>query len=191
MGWLGVEKKEISEVASIKSDELLFAESGSYYGGHLEHSVEKFVNGYLGITADSLFFVNIAILRKNKWFIRIPFRQVILNEVKEKMEDIYSTKETIAGIYALGGLGMKDKQNIITIPHVDENGVKHESKFSVSKKHREKFSKLLYERLSKLAKRTEISGKGEEDPLQILKIRYAKGEISKKEYEEMKKELMR
>ena len=33
------------------------------------------------------------------------------------------------------------------------------------------------------------SGKKEEDPLNILKKRYASGEISKKQYEEMKKEL--
>ena len=33
------------------------------------------------------------------------------------------------------------------------------------------------------------SGKKEEDPSNILKKRYASGEISKKQYEEMKKEL--
>ena len=35
------------------------------------------------------------------------------------------------------------------------------------------------------------SGKKEEDPSNILKKRYASGEITKKQYEEMKKELVR
>ena len=180
MGWLGIEKKEISEAVNIKPDDLLFAESGSYYGGHLEHSIEKFVDGYIGITKNSIIFVNIAIRKKNKWFIKIPFDKIIVNEIKEKMEDIYSTKETIASIYAFGGLGMKGKQNIITIPYIDKNGIKQEPKFSVKKKHREKFSTIFYERLTKLAKKIKTKKVPEEDPLKILKLRYAKGEISKK-----------
>jgi len=180
MSWLGVEKEEISKIANVKPEDVLFAESGSYYGGHLKHSVEKFVDGYIGITKDSIIFVSIAFLKRNKWFIRIPFDKILVSEIKERMEDIYSTKETIAGIYAIGGLGMKGKQNIITIPYIDENGVKQEPKFSVKKKYRKNFSKIFYERLTKLAKKIETKKVSEKDPLKILKLRYAKGEISKK-----------
>ena len=40
-----------------------------------------------------------------------------------------------------------------------------------------------------LVNQSQSSSRKDEDPMEILKQRYAKGEISKKQYEEMKKDL--
>ena len=94
------------------------------------------------------------------------------------------------------------KAHQVVIPYVDENGIPQEPRFGVSsfggKKIRELSSKL-YE-LVVQTKKTGQKSQGisqrnmgpqyEGDPLNILKIRYAKGEISKDEYEQMKKDLL-
>jgi hypothetical protein len=84
---------------------------------------------------------------------------------------------------------------------VDENGITQEPKFGVSSfrgKAIREWSSKLYEQVVK-ARTNDVSQRVEartsnnespqtsDDPVKVLKIRFAKGEISKEEYVEMRK----
>lgn len=55
------------------------------------------------------------------------------------------------------------------------------------KKHTSKFPRLIKELMKNGS--SLIKENNEEDPLKVLKLRFVKGEISKNEYEQMKKSL--
>ena len=63
------------------------------------------------------------------------------------MEKLASTYETISSVYALGGLGLKDKANILTIPYKDEKGIIQKPRFSFKNKILEKISKFIYDKM--------------------------------------------
>jgi len=94
---------------------------------------------------------------------------------------------------------MRDSGKIhhIIVPYIDENGILQEPRFgasSIGGKVIRELSAKLYELIVKAKKDTFPSIKQKEntkseDPLQILKIRLVKGEITREEFEEMKKML--
>jgi len=102
------------------------------------------------------------------------------------------------------------KSHRIVVPYMDENGIPQEPRFGVSSFQRKAIRELavkLYQQVasekrdtikvstkadSNLTQRTDIRSvptTGSDDPLKILKIRYAKGEITKEQYEDMWKML--
>jgi len=74
----------------------------------------------------------------------------------------------------------------------DENGIVQQPVFGVSSyggKDIRKWAEKLYKQLVKVKQRSSqnIQTDDNNDPIAVLKLRFAKGEISKKEYEEMRK----
>lgn len=92
------------------------------------------------------------------------------------------------------------KKHQIILPYVDENGITHAPRFSVASLLGgavKNWAEQIYNQIALLKKleseelhdniqgiqKTQI----DEDPLSIIKIRLAKGEINMEEYEKMKK----
>jgi len=184
-----IEKKEVSKISGIEKDAILCAVSCFYLGGHMEYPVELgFLkkalpgqDGYLGATNDFIIFVKPAVLGK-KWFFKIPFNRIDVQDVKIEFKEIHTLHGTVAALYATGGIGL-GKQNVIKIPFIDDNGVEQEPQFAIKKM--KDFGVFVNKKLNELRKKANNEDK--KDPLQILKTRYAKGEISKTEFEKMKK----
>ncbi|MEK0360739.1 MAG: SHOCT domain-containing protein, partial [Nitrosopumilus sp.] len=86
----------------------------------------------------------------------------------------------------------------LLIPYIDRNAVlqKPEFEFGGIIKKTAKWAEEIYRRLLPLQdnKTSSVKEKSKiqdlEDPIQILKIRYAKGEITKEEFEEIKKDVV-
>ena len=85
----------------------------------------------------------------------------------------------------------------LLIPYVDENGIVQQPVFGVSSyggKDIRKWAETLYEQLVEEKQQQSLRMLSENiqtdkdsDPIAVLKLRYAKGEITKEEYEEMRK----
>jgi uncharacterized membrane protein len=89
------------------------------------------------------------------------------------------------------------------VPYIDENGIPQEPRFgvvSLSGRAIKEWAARLYgvvvevKKQQKSSKPTEYASvkqesKSNEDPLHVLKLRLAKGEIAKEEYEELRKML--
>ncbi len=183
------DKSLIANTVGIKEESLLFACPATYFGGILDKAVSKPKDGSIGVTNDSILFVSTALRKKNKIILKIPIKRIISSEVSQLVkEDLKNTNFWTSMSYFAGYGPMatyKKNVQLLKIPFEDENGIKQNPLFSIKKNN--EFSKLLYEKMpKKLEKEQETSGGSS---LKILKTRFAKGEITKEEYLEMKKEL--
>jgi hypothetical protein len=98
----------------------------------------------------------------------------------------------------------------ILVPYVDENGIPQAPRFGLSsymgeairklaselylrvvneKRESIKFSSIADNNTKQPPNQKQISSSNIDDPLKVLKIRYARGEITKEQYEEMRKML--
>ena len=163
-----------------------------YKGGHTLHFSKTGILSPLGPGGDLFVEKNalVFIALGKKFEIRMPLNKIDFSEVKNYVSSRGSQQEAMAYAGAgmpWGSLGAMAKDLFVEIPFTDENGKKQKPVFEFTNKgSAEKFQKWLY---NKIPSESEKPKKSKEDPLEILKIRYAKGEISKKEYEQMKKEL--
>jgi hypothetical protein len=105
----------------------------------------------------------------------------------------------LSGNIAFGGGTIHEtgQRHRLSVPYVDENGIIQQPVFGVSSykgKEIRRWAEKLYEQLveekqtSSHVVNENIQTDGDkDDPFAFLKLRFAKGEISKKEYEEMRK----
>ena len=196
---------------------ILYANNGEYYGGHKSYLAGGLLSDYemgqIFLSETYLIF-----LKKHNDFTKrieiiIPLNSVIIQgwSVQENIR----RKEIVGGGGGLLGQGIGSgvgggfihdtgKSHRLVIPYIDENGIPQEPRFGISslggKKIRE-WSAKVYELVVKNKKenpQTKLEPEtpkqrpqsNPDDPIQILKLRYAKGEISKDEFEQMRKDLL-
>jgi Short C-terminal domain len=189
---------------------LLQANVAEYYGGHKAYLAggvfSKYQTGKMYLTEHYFLFIRGDKDQSKRWEIVIPFSSIIME--RWHVEEV-GRRQTISGAgssidnLAFGGGSIHEsgKEHHIVIPYVDENGIPQEPRFGVSSfrgKAIREWSSKLYEQVAKARKndvsqRLEVhtsnneSSQTSDDPVKILKLRFAKGEISKEEYEEMRK----
>jgi hypothetical protein len=190
---------------------LLKALHAEYHGGHKKYLaggyVSKFQSGTLYLTSTHLVFEkddkNVAIT----WEIVIPLNSVIIN--RWRIEEESRRKDIAGGGDLLGNTGFglgsgmihdSGKAHHIVIPYLDENNIPQEPRFGVSSlggKAIREWADKLYEVIVQAQKdlpasqnliKSEIRNTDNE-PLKILKLRFAKGEITKEDFEAMKRTL--
>lgn len=194
---------------------ILIAANGQYFGGHKAFLAGGYSTKYeLGnMQLREKYFI---FLKRNKDNIKqieiiIPLISV---QVDRWRIDEESRRQSVsmgtlgtptsfgAAAYSGGSIHDEGKAHHFVIPYIDENGILQEPRFGISSlggKAIREWSEKVYAQIVKVkrdtpkpvqeqTKSTEPTNKSEE-PLQVLKLRFAKGEISKEEFEEMKKML--
>jgi len=190
---------------------ILNATNGEYYGGHKAYVAGGFARKYeLGqmLLTDKFFiFFNDNDKKPEKNFeIVIPLKFVITDSWKIEEE---SRRQQISGVGIGGITGMgigagfgsgtihdEGKAHHIVIPYMDENGIRQEPRFGISSfggKAIREWSQKVYEQIVTVRKSVSSNSEvtmnieSQQDPLTVLKLRLAKGEIDKDEYEQLRK----
>ena len=167
-----------------------------YWGGHKQVQITGFFKMIRGEAV--LYYDSIDFKKNNGGLIMsIPLKSIQFEN--------FGIENKITGQSILGGkfgfVFAGNTQNItsarLLIPYIDRNGVlqKPEFEFGGIIKKTAKWAEEIYTRILPLQdnKTSSVKEKSKiqdlEDPIQILKIRYAKGEISNEEFYEIKKDL--
>jgi hypothetical protein len=183
-----------------------------YYGGHKVYLSGgysgDFQYGRLILTEHYLIFGREDKKPSKRWEIIIPLDSVIVERwgIEEISREGFSGGAGDIGI----GSGMiygSGRAHHVLVPYVDENGIPQAPRFGLSSYKGEairKFAAELYQQvviekrestkyLSKVDKQSlnqePVTSPNTDDPIKILKLRFAKGEITKEQYEEMRKML--
>jgi hypothetical protein len=145
-----------------------------------DEEIQDFENAGVGITSEEI------CLLKTKSFGRTALKEIIeLSEIKPETIEIDSARNfdkenKIAGISVLAGQGpftsMKFEKTVLQFSTDDSNYV---IEVPQSQKVKKKFDSLA-------TTQTEKESKNEKDPIDILKERLAKGEISEEEFQNKK-----
>ncbi len=196
---------------------LLSSSSAQYFGGHKAHLAGGFFskedNGNLLLTTSHLIFEKRSRKESDRWKIIIPLSEVITERWTVKEEARRTTAmgtgagfPTLLGVGGVGSgvLHQEGKRHELVVPYIDENGIPQEPRFGVSSfsgKAIKQWAARLYEVIVDIKgqqepsqKIVEQNAKGDtkidkEDPFLVLKLRLARGEITKEEYEELRKML--
>lgn len=185
---------------------LLVAESTSYYGGHKKYLAggmfSKEQSGKMYMTEQFIIFAKRDKDPYKRWEIVIPLTSISTEkwgiEEQIRRKQIIGGGTTITDDIAIGSgvIHETGKEHHLVVVYTDENGIPHAPRFGVSSfggKAIRKWAATLYDAVVKAKLTQEVNQKSDvvdkvmnDDPIKILKIRLAKGEISKQEYEEMR-----
>jgi len=176
---------KLAEEAQLAKKAPLASASVEYLGGHFQYPKK---------TLGTLVVYNDRVKFKQKYLesegFSIPIEQI--QEVGLVRE---SQWHAVRGILTLGVLA-KESKRYLSLRFVDKDkGLEGRPLFDfpldVGDGRKTRISQAITEARETLVKEEKVPSKEvpEEDPLKILKLRLAKGEITKKEYEKMKKAL--
>jgi len=173
----------------------------TYYGGHQRFPIEGMMataKGKVVLYDDAIFFYKEAHLEKNTWIMKIPLSSIQLESfgVHDKVTGQFIDGVTFFGFDFSGQSKNKTEPRLI-ISHVDENNVLQKPEFTIVDKgffkydDTAKWGRLIYDAVTPLKKSSpKVQVQNDDDsPIEILKKRYARGELSKDEFENMKKDL--
>ena len=146
---------------------------------------------FVGITEneDEILIAQPKMLGQNPG-IRIPFDEILFDEIKfsKKEDKDYQNLMTSAALFSGRGpvSTFSKEKTFIQLPYEAEKGVK---RITLTLNDAKKFLDILQENSPEgLLKKSEKEG-GEDSPLEILKKRFAEGEISEEEFKK-KKEML-
>jgi hypothetical protein len=180
---------------------LLTTNRAEYYGGHKVHLAGGVFSDYefgkMYLTDIYLIFAKENKDISKRWEIIIPLSSVVMEQWDVKGES--RRKQIVAGGASSGNIAMgggviheRGQRHRLSIPYVDVNGIVQQPVFGVSsfrgkdiRKWAEKLYELLVKPRPKLSQNIEPSET--KNPLDILKLRFAKGEISENEFKKMRK----
>lgn len=199
-------------------------DTARYFGGHLKYPLKsgRFfdvggttktgVNGWLRLFDDRIEFEKDALRSSKRWKIVIPFENILVDNVTFVERDSGDATAIGGGIASpvpfspIGvgtGWGFISKignLNLLVIPYVDENGIKHAPRFQIKGLIRDKtqeWAEILYEKLAELNRRKLKTGKNykslNDDVLEKLKKLeelHDAGILTDEEFEEKKKKLL-
>lgn len=191
------------------------ARPAEYYGGHKVYLTGgyfgDFQSGSLTLTEHYLIFARGDRNPCKRWEITIPLDSVIVE--RWSVEEISRKHRISGGAGDIGiGTGMiygSGRAHHILVPYIDENGIPQAPRFGISSFQGQairEFAAKLYQRVvSEKRESIRFSSNADNitkqppnqkpisqdinDPLKVLKIRFAKGEITKEQYEDMRKML--
>ena len=195
----------------------LFTKFLQYHGGHKAFLAggmfEKYESGTGLLTKNFLIFQKFDKNPIKQIKIVIPLKDVILDKwsIEEKsrrtsVSGMGGAISTDVGLIGGGGgvLHEEGKSHRVVLSYVDENGVLQEPRFGISsfggkviRLWASKIYEFVIQSKNNLKKEYEINNSknilpynsNDEDPIKILKVRYAKGEITKEEFDKMKEDL--
>lgn len=194
---------------------VLQANPAQYFGGHKAFLAGGLIDtaetGELVLTEKYLIFQKLSSRIQDLWAIKIPLSLVQIEKWTVKEE---ARRTTMVGggvvpfsdmpvVVGGGTMNQQGKRHELVVPYIDENGIPQEPRFGISSlggKAIRDWSEKLYEQIVKVRKtsppsvietptiqQTNGSNQKDNDPLHVLKMRLAKGEITKDEYEDLKK----
>jgi len=198
-----------------------------YFGGHLKYPLKsgKFfdiggttktgVNGWLRLFDDRIEFEKDALRSSKRWKIVIPFESILVDNVTFVEKDSGDATVIGGGIASpvpflpipmgvgTGGgfISRIGNLNLLVIPYVDENGIKHAPRFQIKGLIRDKtqeWAEILYEKLAELNRRklktkknySSVNADDVLEKLKKLKELHDAGILTDEEFEEKKKKLL-
>ena len=187
---------------------VLLVSFASYYGGHKAYLAGGIFSdsqlGKLYLTDYYIIFVKADNEPSKRWEIIIPLSSVNIEQwgIEEKARRKHIS--AVGGDFGYGGeiaSGMiheSGKEHHLIIAYTDENGIPQQPRFGVVASAEgtqiRQWAESVYRAVVASKKDTNVSSniansdrKTNEDPLHILKIRFVKGEITKEQYDEMRK----
>lgn len=184
--------------------------NAEYHGGHKAYLAGGYFSkaqlGILYLTDNYFIFSKGDNDPSKRWEITIPLRSINIEkwgiEEESRRKSITGSGVALTDGVAIGGGAIHDsgKAHHIVVPYLDENNIPQEPRFgasSIGGKVIRELSAKLYELIVKSKKgeqktnesEMEMSKTKEDDPILVLKMRLAKGEITKEEFEELRKML--
>lgn len=164
-----------------------------YFGHGYHQDLPEKHKGRLTITKTKLVFTErkgVSLMEMGDFEVEIPLHSIFHAAIHSKE---YIDKKMVA-LVGLWAVVFPTTQKLLVIEHKDKFDVKQTTAFDFLKdaddKKKVKATRIIQENIKKPDKEEKISHSPKsntENPLNILKIRFAKGEISKEEYLDMKK----